>query len=87
MRIVFAVLGVLLVLTGVVLVMVPREDAARAQSRTINAQQVVSLAVRARDLADQVNGPLSIVFGLASLWYTRRRYVVERDSHGKDNTG
>lgn len=81
MRILFAVFGLALIITGAVLLLVPREEQ-RAQTRGINTQQVVSLAVRARDIADQVNGPLSIVFGLISLWYSRKRYIVER---GKDD--
>lgn len=85
MRLIFAVFGLLLLITGAVLVLVPREES-RAQTRSVNAQQVVSLAVRARDLADQVNGPLSILFGVISLYYSRKRYIVERGNHDKDGT-
>ncbi len=81
MRLLFAVFGLALIITGAVLVLVPREEP-RAQTRSVGPQ-VVSLAVRVRDLADQVNGPLSIVFGLISLYYSRRRYIVARDSDGK----
>ncbi len=80
MRIIFAVFGLALIITGAVLLLIPREEP-RAATRGVNAQQVVSLAMRARDIADQVNGPLSIVFGLISLYYSRRRYIVERDNH------
>ncbi len=84
MRIILAVFGLALLITGAVLVLVPREEQ-RVQTRGVNAQQVVSLAVRARDIADQVNGPLSILFGLVSLYYSRKRYIVERDNPGKDD--
>ena len=83
MRIIFAVFGLALIITGAVLLLVPREQPT-AQTRGVNPQQVVSLAMRARDVADQVNGPLSIVFGLISLYYSRKRYIVERDNHGHD---
>ena len=80
MRLIFAVFGLLLLLTGSVLLLVPRDE--RAPTRGPGAQQVVSLAVQARDLAEQVNAPLSILFGLVSLYYSRKRYLVERGSHG-----
>ncbi len=81
MRMIFAVFGLLLLITGGILLAVPREEQ-RAPTRSVNAQQVVGLAVRARDLAEQVNAPLSILFGLVSLYYSRRRYIVERDKTG-----
>lgn len=83
MRLIFAVFGLALIIVGGILLLVPREEQ-RAQTRGVNAQQVVSLAARARDVADQVNGPLSIVFGLISLYYSRKRYIVERNNHGND---
>lgn len=85
MRVLFAVFGLALIITGAVLLFVPRE-APPATTRGINAQQVVSMAGRVRDIADQVNGPLSIVFGLVSLWYSRKRYIVERDTPGSDKS-
>ncbi len=80
MRIIFAVFGLALIITGAVILLVPREEP-RAQTRSIGPQ-VVSMAARVRDVADQVNGPLSIVFGLISLYYSRKRYIVERDGGG-----
>ena len=80
MRVIFAVFGLLLLLVGAVILLVPREEP-RAANRSMNAQQVMSLAGRVRDVADQVNGPLSIVFGLISLYYSRKRYIVERDKN------
>lgn len=77
MRLIFAVFGLLLLITGATLVLIPREEQ-RAQTRSVGPQ-VVSYAVKARDLAEQVNAPLSILFGLVSLYYSRRRYIAERD--------
>jgi hypothetical protein len=82
MRVIFAVFGLALIMVGSIILFVPREEA-RPQTRSINTTQVISLAARARDIADQVNGPLSILFGLISLYYSRKRYIVERESHGK----
>lgn len=78
MRIIFAVFGLALIITGAVILLVPREEP-RAQTRSLSPQ-VISLATRVRDAADQVNGPLSIVFGLISLFYSRKRYIAERDN-------
>ena len=84
MRWIFAVFGLALIITGAVLLLVPREEAPRAQTRGAVGPQVVSLAMRARDVADQVNGPLSILFGVISLYYSRKRYIVEKENHGHD---
>ena len=34
--------------------------------------------LRARELAEQVNAPLSILFGLVSLYYSRRSYHINK---------
>ena len=80
MRIIFAVFGLALIITGAVLLLVPREEP-RATTRSVGPQ-VVSLAVQVRDVAEKVNAPLSILFGLISLYYSRKRYIAERDNHG-----
>lgn len=76
MRMIFAVLALLLILTGVVLLAVPREQPA-VVTRGINVQQVVTWYSQVRGLAEQVNAPLSIVCGLFSLYYSRKRYVAQ----------
>ena len=81
MKTIFALFAVLLIATGAILLAIPREEPQRASTRSV-APQVISYAVRARDLAEQVNAPLSILFGIVSLYYSRRRYLVERDEHG-----
>lgn len=75
MRMIFAVLALLLILTGVVLLAVPREQPV-VVTRGINVQQVVT-GSQVRGLAEQVNAPLSIVCGLFSLYYSRKRYVAQ----------
>lgn len=82
---IFALLAVLLIATGAILIAVPRE--APAPTRGPSVQQALTLYARARDIAEQVNAPLSILFGIVSLWYSRKRYVVERDGHGDGKPG
>ena len=80
MKTIFALFAVLLIATGAILLAIPREEPQRATSRGV-APQVISYAVRARDLAEQVNAPLSILFGIVSLYYSRKRYLTERDDN------
>lgn len=70
-----ALFAVLLILTGVVLVAVPR-DPAPAATRSAGPAQV-SFVSQIRDVADQINGPLSILFGLISLYYSRKTYLAQ----------
>ncbi|MFA5952352.1 MAG: hypothetical protein WC807_18945 [Hyphomicrobium sp.] len=43
------------------------------------ARKLPDLVVRARDIAEQVNAPLSIIFGLVSLVYSRRTYLLNKE--------
>ena len=77
---IFAVLAVLLILTGAVLLAVPRETAPAAATRgpgAAPAVQTITMLSKARELAEQVNAPLSILFGLISLYYSRRTYLAQ----------
>ena len=59
---------------------VPREEGATG-ARSLSPQSVSETPVyllRARELAEQVNAPLSIVFGLVSLYYSRRTYHINK---------
>lgn len=82
----FALLAVLLILSGVLLIAVPREAAqtsdAGPRSLSPNSKSVVqtssglaSYLSTARSVAEQANAPLSILMGLVSLYYTRRTYI------------
>jgi hypothetical protein len=84
---IFALLALLLILTGAVLLAVPR-DGAGSNERSIGpeAAAIPVLVTQARDIAEKVNAPLSIVFGLVSLFYSRRSYQVNKqraDSAGR----
>lgn len=78
---IFALLAVFLILTGAVLLAIPREDPAPG-GRGIASDAIAavpSVAMRAREIAEQVNAPLSILFGIISLVYSRRNYHINRD--------
>ena len=81
---IFALLALLLIATGIVLLAVPKLAPAEAtRSLGPEAVAVPALVNQARDLAEQVNAPLSIVFGLVSLFYSRRSYQVNKDRADK----
>jgi hypothetical protein len=76
---IFALLAILLIATGIVLMAVPK-TAPSADTRSIGPESIAAPALvnQARELAEQVNAPLSIVFGLVSLFYSRRSYQVNK---------
>ena len=77
---VFALLAVALIATGVLVLAVPREEGSTG-ARSLSPQAVSEVPIyllRARELAEQVNAPLSIVFGLVSLYYSRRTYNINK---------
>jgi hypothetical protein len=78
---IFALLALLLILTGAVLLAVPRAAAPGASDRSLGpeALAVPAIVTQARDIAEKVNAPLSIVFGLVSLFYSRRSYQVNKE--------
>lgn len=78
----FALFAIALIVSGALVLAVPREPAQPEASRSL-APQAVSPAIpafvlKARDFAEQVNAPLSILFGLVSLFYSRRTYLVNK---------
>ena len=76
---IFALLALLLILTGIVLMAVPKPVPGDA-ARSLGPEQVAIPAIinQARDLAEQVNAPLSVVFGIVSMFYSRRSYQVNK---------
>lgn len=77
---IFALLAVALIATGVLVLAVPREEGASG-ARSLSPQAVSDTPpylLRARELAEQVNAPLSIVFGFVSLYYSRRTYNINK---------
>lgn len=84
---IFALLAVLLILTGAVLMAVPKASAPAGPGLAPEAAQVTTVVAQMREIAEQVNAPLSILFGLVSLFYSRRSYVVNLDRAAKDKGG
>lgn len=77
----FALLAVALIATGALVLGVPKEDPAGPGARSLSPQSAVEIPaylLKAREVAEQVNAPLSIVFGLVSLYYSRRNYNINR---------
>jgi hypothetical protein len=77
---IFALLAVALIATGLLILAVPQEEGSTG-ARSLSPQAVSQTPVyllKARDLAEQVNAPLSILFGLVSLYYSRRTYLINK---------
>jgi hypothetical protein len=77
---IFALLAVALIATGLLVLAVPREEGSTG-ARSLSPQAVSdtpAYLLKARELAEQVNAPLSILFGLVSLYYSRRTYHINR---------
>jgi hypothetical protein len=77
---IFLLLAVALIATGILVLAVPRDEGSTG-ARSLSPQAVTETPpylLKARDLAEQVNAPLSILFGLVSLYYSRRTYHINR---------
>jgi hypothetical protein len=86
---IFAVLALLLIASGAIMLAVPKPQAPPAAERSIAPQSVgvPAWADQARELAEKINAPLSIVFGLVSLYYSRRTYVLNREAVARRQGG
>lgn len=80
---VFVLLAIALILSGGLVLLGPQVEQVAA-TRSLapeagpEAAQAVNIIQRARELAEQANAPLSILFGLVSLYYSRRTYTINR---------
>jgi hypothetical protein len=81
----FAVVGIALILLGGVLFAMPRDQKTEALRRSAPAP--VGIVAQLRNIAEVANAPLSILFGLLSLYYSRKRYVAERNRTSGNPTG
>ncbi len=74
---IFAALAVLLILSGVLVLALPRPETGGSGPRGIapTAQQAPTAVAMIRNIAEQANAPLSILFGIVSLYYSRRTYL------------
>lgn len=77
---IFALFAVALIATGLLVLAVPREEGSQG-ARSLSPQsasETPAYLLRARDVAEQINAPLSILFGLVSLYYSRRSYHINK---------
>jgi hypothetical protein len=74
-----AVLAILLIITGVVLLAVPKLDSDGTRGLAPEAIAAPTLINQVRGIAETVNAPLSILCGLVSLFYSRRTYLVNKE--------
>jgi hypothetical protein len=81
----FAVVGIALILLGGILFAMPRDQKSESLRRSVPAP--VGIVAQLRHVAEQANAPLSILFGFLSLYYSRKRYVAERNRAGSNPTG
>ncbi len=87
---IFALLALLLIASGVLVLAVPQPAApppSAERSMVPQATGQPSLADQAREIAEKINAPLSIVFGLVSLYYSRRTYVLNREAIARRQGG
>lgn len=85
----FVLLAVALIATGALILAVPRENPGAPGARSLSPQAAVEMPaylLKAREVAEQVNAPLSIVFGLISLYYSRRSYNINRARREEEKT-
>lgn len=87
---IFALLALLLIASGALILAVPKPAApppSAERSLTPTAVPPPTLVDQAREIAEKVNAPLSIVFGLVSLYYSRRTYVLSREAAARAGHG
>jgi hypothetical protein len=73
-----ALLAILLIATGALLLAVPREEPSATRSLAPDSIAMPALVVRAREIAETVQAPLSIAFGLISLYWNRKNYLKQQ---------
>ncbi len=79
---IFALLGIALILSGALVLGLPYLEETPSASRSLAPEAVgtSSLIIRAREIAEIVQAPLSILFGLISLYWNRKNYLKQRSA-------
>ena len=80
----FALLAILLILSGVLVLAVPKPQPPAEHGLAPQSIPSPTVIEQAREIAEQVNAPLSIFFGLVSLYYSRRTYLVNRERAARE---
>jgi len=76
---ILALLAVVLIVSGALVLAVPREGSQTARGLAVPEALVApSLIMRAREMAEMVQAPLSIAFGVISLYWNRKNYLKQQ---------
>jgi hypothetical protein len=76
---VFVLLAIVLILSGGLVLFGPQAEQMATRGLAPEAVSAApTLIARAREIAEQANAPLSILFGIISLVYSRRSYNINR---------
>lgn len=79
--------AVLLLLTGLAVMFLPlylpsMPRGAHTELIGVSMTQMQVALARIKDIAEQINAPLSVVVALMSLYYSRRGYIVQKRRAG-----
>ncbi len=79
---IFALLGIALIVSGALVLGLPFLEETPSASRSLAPEAIgsSSLVVRAREIAEMVQAPLSILFGLISLYWNRKNYLKQQSA-------
>jgi hypothetical protein len=82
--------ALLLLITGLAVIFLPlylppmARGGAHTESIGVGMTQMQVALARIRDIAEQINAPLSVVVALASLYYSRRGYMIRKRQAGEE---
>jgi hypothetical protein len=76
---IFALLAIVLILSGALVLAGPfLEPELASRSLAPQAAQPLSLFAQVREMAEAVQAPLSIAFGVISLYWNRKNYLKQK---------
>ena len=74
---IFSLLAVLLILTGIILIAAPHPRTPPLESLPAGGMQAI--VQQTREIAEQVQAPLSSLFGLISLYWNRKNFLKQQE--------
>ncbi len=84
------ILAALLLVTGLAATFLPYylpqppRGRGALESVPVNMNQMQAMLAQVRQIAEQINAPLSVIVALASLYYSRRGYMVQKRRADRD---
>jgi hypothetical protein len=80
---IFALLAIILILTGIVVLAGPYVESEMAtRSLAPETAPLTSIFTQLRQAAEAVQAPLSILFGVVSLYWNRKNYLRQQRARG-----